>query len=145
MFKTPQPLTLVSAKSQAKTLRQNKAAQGTHLSHAQSLEAIAKQHGFRSWPALRAQIVDHAPHGWTQGSAVSGRYLGQAFTGTLRHVTQSRPGWYGLSIALDTPIDVVAFNSFSNLRSRLHAVVGDKGYTKESTSDGAPILALDVA
>ncbi len=137
-------LTLQSAKQQAKTLKQDHAAQGEYISHSQALEAVAKRNGYRSWPAMRARIVDHAPHGWSQGSTVTGHYLGHHFSGTLTRITQSSPGWYGVSIALDHPIDTVSHDSFSNLRSRLRAIIGDKGFTKETTSNGAPILALNL-
>lgn len=137
-------LSLQSAKAQAAEYRQNQQAKGQHLSHAQSLEAIAKQHGFRTWAALRVRLIDHAPNGWIPGATISGHYLGQRFLGTLHQVTQASPGWYRLSIALDQPIDVVTFDSFSNHRSRLQAVVGDKGYTKEATSNGAPVMVVDL-
>lgn len=42
-------MTIDDAKAQAKALRAALQAQGTAISHALSLEMIAKQHGARDW------------------------------------------------------------------------------------------------
>jgi hypothetical protein len=45
---------------------------------------------------------------------------------------------------LDHPVDVVTFDSFSNLRKRIRGTVGPDGRSKEITSDGTPHLVLDL-
>ena len=44
---------------------------------------------------------------------------------------------------LDEAVDVVRFDSFSNLRKRIRVEVGPEGHSKERTSDGTPQIVLD--
>ncbi|MEM9585513.1 MAG: glyoxalase superfamily protein [Pseudomonadota bacterium] len=44
---------------------------------------------------------------------------------------------------LDEAVDVVRFESFSNLRTQIRVEVGPAGHSKECTSDGTPHLELD--
>ena len=53
-------------------------------------------------------------------------------------------GWTHLTLDLDAPVDVVTFDSFSNMRKRIRGVVGPKGHTAEKTSDGQPHLQIDL-
>jgi DNA-binding IclR family transcriptional regulator len=137
--------TAAEAKSQAKRLRADRAVQSAALSHAQALETVARQHGFRDWNALRAAIGDRAPAGWTVGGRVTGRYLSQPFAATVLSAERLRPGWFRLVLDLDEAVDVVRFESFSNFRKRIRVEVGPDGRSRERTSDGAAHVTLDMA
>lgn len=135
---------LEKAKEMARTLRQREAAHGEAISHAQALERIAQDYGYRDWNTLRATIADRPAPGWSAGQRVRGTYLGQPFAATVTSVQLLEPGWARLSLELDEAVDVVRFDGFSNFRRRLQCVVGPKGATRERTSDGAPQLKLDL-
>lgn len=135
--------TVAQAKQEAKRLRVALAAEGTAISHAQALERVAHRHGFRDWNAFHAEIRDRPPQGWSVGVRVSGRYLAQPFAATVRSAEQLRPGWFRLVLDLDEAVDVVRFESFSNLRKQIRAEVGPEGHSKERTSDGTPHVELD--
>ena len=136
--------TLVEAKAQAKRLRNDLAAEGAQITHAQALEKIAHRHGFRDWNALHTVIRDLTPEGWSVGGRVTGTYLSQPFAATVLSVEQLRPGWFRLVLDLDEAVDVVRFESFSNLRKRIGVEVGPNGHSKERTSDGTPHVVLDL-
>lgn len=55
-----------------------------------------------------------------------------------------KPGWFRVTLHLDEAIDVVTSSGFSNFRTRIHGVVGPKGYTVERTSDGQAHLQIDM-
>ena len=136
--------TLVDAKAQAKRLRNDLAAEGTQITHAQALEKTAHRHGFRDWNAMHAAIRDLPPNAWAIGGRVSGRYLSQPFVATILSVEHLRPGWVRLVLDLDEAVDVVRFEGFSNLRKRLRVEVGPNGHSKERTSDGTPHVVLEL-
>jgi len=52
---------LDSLKTQAKSLRQSLAETGHNVSHAQSLELLAKQLGHRDWNTLHAKVGNAPP------------------------------------------------------------------------------------
>ena len=135
--------TLAEAKSLAKQLRAQLATEGTLIGHAQALERIAQGHGFRDWNALHAAIRDLPPKGWSTGGRVTGQYLSQPFAATVLSSEQVRPGWFCLELDLDEAMDVVRFESFSNLRKRIRVVAGPDGHSLERTSDGQHHVQLD--
>jgi len=135
--------TAAQAKAQARRLREDLAVESTAISHGQALEKIAHQHGFRDWNALHAAIDNRPPEGWTPGGRVTGRYLSQSFAATVIAADPLWPGWFRLVLNLDEAVDVVRFESFSNLRKRIRVVVGPDRHSKERTSDGAPHVELD--
>lgn len=134
-------------KQQARRLRQSMAGDGVTLSHAQSLEAVAHQHGYRDWNTARARIGADAPNGtvWQVGQQVRGRYLGQPFAARIRSVTEAHGGHWHLTLRFEAPVDVVTSPRFSNLRQQVQATVNARGVTHEKTSDGAPHLQLQIA
>lgn len=132
------------AKDLAKRLRTNMAADGAPIGHAQSLERVAHQYGFRDWNTMLAAIGNGPPNGWAIGGKVSGTYLSQPFTGQLIAISILKPGWFRVELHLDEAIDVVMSDSFSNFRSRIRGVVGPKGHSVERTSDGQPHLQIDL-
>ncbi|MBF9031010.1 hypothetical protein HKCCE3408_11450 [Rhodobacterales bacterium HKCCE3408] len=134
---------IAQAKREAKRLRGALAEQGQAISHAKALEHIAHQHGFRDWNAFCAKMRDHPARAWTAGGQVTGRYLSQPFAATVLAADQISPGWFRLVLELDEAVDVVRFDSFSNLRKQIRVDVGPDGYSKERTSDGRPHIELD--
>ncbi|GGH38084.1 hypothetical protein SAMN05444007_11066 [Cribrihabitans marinus] len=136
--------TVAQAKQQARQLRHALSAQGTPISHAEALEQVAQRHGFRDWNAFHAVTRDQPPKGWTAGGRVTGRYLSQPFVAMVTSADQLRPGWYRLVLDLDEAVDVVRFDSFSNLRKQIRVVVGPDGHSKERTTDGEPHVRLDL-
>ncbi len=131
------------AKELAKELRVQLASQGEIISHAAALERIAKRYGFRDWNAFHASLRAAGTMPWPQGSAVTGIYLGQRFSGVIQSIREDLPGWHRLDIKLDEAVDVVKFESFSNMRHRINATVGPKGHSEKRTSDGVPHLQMD--
>jgi len=137
-------LTITKAKRDAKRMRATLTEQGEAISHAQALERVAQRHGFRDWNAFHAEMRDHPPRGWTAGGRVTGRYLSQPFAATVLAADQLRPGWFRLVLDLDEAVDVVRFESFSNLRKQIRVEVGPDGHSKERTSDGTPHVELNL-
>ncbi|NRB20909.1 MAG: hypothetical protein HRU33_26095 [Rhodobacteraceae bacterium] len=135
----------LQAKDQAKRLRTKKAGGGTTIGHAKSLELVAHQHGFRDWNAMFGAIGNRPPKDWRPGDKVCGTYLSQPFTAKVIAVAILKPGWFRLELHLDEAVDVVTFESFSNLRTRVRGVVGPKGHSVERTSDGKPQLQIDMS
>ncbi len=136
--------TAAQAKALAKRLREDRASAGSAISHAQALEQIAHQHGFRDWNALSAAMGERPPDSWRPGGRVTGRYLSQAFTASVLSAMPLRPGWVRLVLDLDEAVDVVRFERFSNLRKRIRVELGPQGRSKERTSDGVPQVQLDL-
>lgn len=133
------------AKDQARRLRRKMADDGETIGHAASLETVAHQHGFRDWNTMIAAIGNGPPMGWAIGDTVSGTYLSHPFVGNVVNCSQVKPGWFRLELHLDEAVDVVQSDSFSNLRRRIHGVVGPKGHSAEHTSDGRAHLQIDLS
>jgi hypothetical protein len=131
-------------KDQAKRLRIKMAEDGETIGHANSLELVAHQHGFRDWNTMLAAIGNGPPTGWVIGDKVSGTYLSQPFTGQVASISITKPGWFRLELHLDEAIDVVKFDGFSNFRTRIRGVIGPKGHSVERTSDGQAHLQIDL-
>ena len=131
-------------KSQARRLRADLTARGQTLSHGEALELVAHQWGARDWNTLSAR-APLADTGWAPGQRVSGRYLGHAFTGTVRAARLSTSGFWTLTIRFDAPIDVVTSALFSSLRRQVSVTVNATGRSPKKTSDGRPHLVLDAA
>lgn len=138
-------LTKTQAKQEARHLRATLAEEGEKISHAQALERVAQSRGFRDWNAFHAALRDRPPQGWEVGGRVTGRYLSQPFAATVLAADQLRSGWFRLVLDLDEAVDVVRFDSFSNLRKQIRVEVGPEGHSKERTSDGTHHVVLDLA
>jgi hypothetical protein len=141
---SPQLPTVEEAKRQAKCLREDLRAEGREIAHSRALEIVARQHGFRDWNAFHAAIGIRPPGRWMPGGRITGRYLSRDFEASVLAVDSVRPGWFRLTLEFDEAIDVVKFESFSNFRRRLSLVVGPEGHTRERTSDGKPLLRIDM-
>lgn len=133
-----------AAKAQAKTLRARLEAEGLSIGHGKSLELVAHQYGFRDWNTLHAAIGNRPVVPWRVGDRARGHYLGQAFAAEILSVEKQGDGWFRLTLDLDEAVDVVSFDSFSNFRKRVSGVVGPGGLSREKTSDGRPLLEVEL-
>ena len=130
-------------KAQAKRLRAALTETGRPLSHSQSLEAVARQRGYRDWNTLHA-AAGNRPPALRLGQTVGGVYLGQPFRAEIVGLNALGGGRLRLTLDLEEAVDVVTFDSFSAFRSRLRATIGPDGTTAEKTSDCQPHLRLTV-
>ena len=136
-------MTIDNAKAQAKALRVALHAQGTVISHAQALELIARQHGAKDWNTLHARLaMRNAPPELALNDRVRGRYLGQFFSGQIIGLSGSN-NYRQITIRFDTPVDVVRFESFSNLRRQIKATINEHGRSHYHTSNGEPQLIVE--
>lgn len=128
-------------KAQAKRLREKLRGTGVDLSHAQSLELVAHQHGVRDWNTLHA-MAGNRMH-LRVGDRVKGTYLGQTFTAEIRGLTVLGDGAHRrITLQFDAPVDVVTFDSFSSFRQRVSGEVGWDGRSTRRTSNGEPQLVV---
>lgn len=138
-----QNISLSDLKTHAKSLRTALADTGRNVTHSQSLELLAKQHGFRDWNTLHAKIGNASKPGFALNQRVKGAYLGQPFRGEIIGIrTMASKTHFAMSIRFDAPVDVVTFEGLSNFRSQVKAVVNADGVSAEKTSDGAPHLRV---
>lgn len=128
--------TLAEAKDAAKRLRAERERNGAPISHAEALEIVARQQGFRDWNAFHAAA--RPPRPWSVGDRAEGHYLSQPFAATVVRAERIEPGWFRLELNLDEAVDVVTFAAFSNMRKRIRVAIGPDGYTRERTSNGEP-------
>ena len=136
-------MSLADLKRQAKSLRAALADSGTPISHSQSLELLAKQHGFRDWNTLHARTGNMARPNFALGQRVSGSYLGQAFRGEIVGIRAMASNTrFAMTIRFYTPVDVITFEGMSNYRSQINAVVNADGVSAEKTSDTQPHLQV---
>ncbi len=138
------PISISTAKRQAKLLRSKLAADGTDISHSKSLELVARQHGFRDWNTLFAHLGNRPAPAWQIGDRVCGLYLSQRFEAEIIAVKKISDGWFRLTFQFDQPVDVITFESMSNYRSRTTQVIGPDGTTREKTSNGRPHMILEL-
>ncbi|MDF1720245.1 MAG: glyoxalase superfamily protein [Minwuia sp.] len=141
----------ISMKQQAKRLRSVLAETGQSMSHAQALEAVARQHGFRDWNTAAATMPSApaakapAPNALRlmPGDRVQGLFMGQPFRGEVRAVNMlSRDRLARVSIEFDAAVDVVTFDSFSSFRKRVACQIGPDGISPQKRSDGTPHMRL---
>ncbi|MEQ8433377.1 MAG: glyoxalase superfamily protein [Oceanicaulis sp.] len=136
-------LDIQTLKAQAKRLRAALEADGDFLTHSESLELVARQHGYRDWNTLHAAAANRPAEPYAVGARVSGRYLGQTFTAEIIAVKKLQGGRrYTLTLDLEEAVDVVRFDSFTNFRKRITGMVDSGGVSSERTSDGRPHLQL---
>ncbi|HBS48858.1 MAG TPA: hypothetical protein DEA05_01590 [Rhodobacteraceae bacterium] len=127
-------------KAQAKRLRARLHETGQEITHGQALDLLARQHGLRDWNSLSAK-AGNAPR-LRVGARVSGRYLGQTFSGRVKALSVMEHGRHRITVHFDAPVDVVRFDSFSSFRQRVQAVIGPDGQSPRKTSDGQPQLIV---
>ena len=134
--------TIDALKTQARALRKLLGEAGNVVSHAQTLELVAKQWGAKDWnTAVALSKNAHQRRDYQVGQRVRGRYLGYPFTAQIKAAGKMGANMR-LSLALDTPIDVVRFEGFSSFRRRINCTINQAGRTIEHTSDGTPHVVI---
>ncbi|WP_417466092.1 glyoxalase superfamily protein [Kordiimonas sp.] len=145
------------AKGRAKRLRSYLAELDLPLTHAQSLEAIAKEDGFRDWntyaanpPAgmaendvpARAAQRDHQSASRLQfhvGDRVAGIYRGTPYRGTILGLekTDGGPVWR-IKIQFDAPVEIGTSEALSLTRLRIRSMINADGASVnlKGTPDG---------
>ncbi len=138
-------ISVTDLKDQAKRLRTALEEAGNPVSHSKALELVSRQNGYRDWNTASASLPNEASNAMTApfhvGDTVSGTYLGKPFTGQIKGVSKMGD-LYRVNTSFDQPVDVVEFESFSNLRSQVWAVLDKHGISPQKTSNGKPQMAL---
>jgi hypothetical protein len=137
------PATRAQTKQRARELRAELKSNGEDISHAQSLERVAQQLGFRDWNTASALLSNVPELPFHVGDEVSGVYLKQKFTGGVLAVRNLNDGnAFDLTIHFDEPVDVVSWESFSSFRQRVTVKVNAQGVSWAKTSDGEPHIRV---
>ena len=107
---------------------------------------LAHQYGYKNWNVLHAACGNQPPGPpVTIGTQVAGRYLGQDFTGDVIAVAAlGQSDQYRITVKFEKPVDVVRFEGWSAFRSRVSSQINSSGKSPQRTSDGAPIMQLDL-
>ncbi|WP_299041021.1 glyoxalase superfamily protein [uncultured Tateyamaria sp.] len=132
-------------KAHAKRLRGALADAGTTITHAQALEAVARQWGARDWNTLSARAHDAPQHAYHPGQRVTGRYLGHRFAASVKAARLMPGGRHALTLRFDDAVDVVTSQHFSAWRRQVNCVVDRTGRTERKTSDGQPHVVIHAA
>ncbi len=131
------------AKARARMLRAEAASSGQPISQGQALERVAKELGYRDWNTASARLSNAPELELHIGDIVSGRYLKQPFVGRVVALRELHGGaGYQVELQFDEPVNVVEFDSFSNNRQRVQAMVNEAGVSWTRTSDGEPHLVV---
>jgi len=140
---TPELYTRDRAKARARDIRAEMAANGWIISHSAALERVASEQGAADWNTLSARLSNEPDRPLQVGDRVEGRYLKQAFAGSVLAVASLAQGAaFRITVEFDEPVDVVTFDSFSALRSRVSVTVSATGVTREKTGDGIPHMVV---
>ena len=135
--------TIDQAKARAREIRAAMSADGRAISHSAALERVAREQDCESWNVLSARLSNRPVIPLQVGDRVCGRYLGQAFDGTVLSVrSMSEARAMEITLELDEPVDVVTFDSFSNFRRRVSATISPGGTSFTKTGDGVPQLTV---
>lgn len=143
MRKPASHLTISDLKTEAREYRAAQLDAGRPLTHAQSLEMVARFHGFRDWNTASGVLPITRGPTFAVSQRIEGNFLKQPFTGTIIGVAALGAGdLFKLTVQFDTPVDVVTFDSFSAYRHRVDATVDRNGVSPSRTSDGEPHMVI---
>ena len=130
-------------KSEAKSLREERAKSGETLSHGAALEAVAKAHGFRDWNTARAALPDRVAVPFQVGQRVKGLYLEQPFKGMLIGVQLlSDMQHYTVTVLFDEPVNVTPTFMFAAYRHRVVSTIDIHGTSSALRGNGHPQMVL---
>ncbi|SMQ62456.1 hypothetical protein SAMN06295905_0669 [Devosia lucknowensis] len=140
---TPSAQTL---KSEARTLRDDRARSGHVMTHGEALEHVARAHGYRDWNTARAALPDRVAVPFQVGMRVKGDYLEQPFVGLLigvqlAHNMQA----FTLTIQFDEPVNVTPTFMFAAYRHRVVATVDIHGISPDRRGNGQPVMRVSRA
>ena len=143
MISPRRPATRDEAKRRAFALRDELKSMGTPISHAEALEKVAAELGYRDWNTASARLSNEPDRPLQVGDRVAGRYLKKAFAGRVLAVREVYGGQgHEVTIHFDQPVDVVEFESFSSFRQRVTGTISKDGVSWTKTSDGEPHLRV---
>jgi hypothetical protein len=133
-------------KEQATQLRSDRSDK--QLTHSQSLELLAHKYGFHDWNTLQAMSKRRAGIRPTalniaKGEQVTGAYLGRSFSAEVLEIEHFETNRWKVVLHFSEPVDVVAFDSFSNFRQRVPCVLNSSGETEEKTSNGRAACSVE--
>lgn len=143
---SPTFATLATLKARAARLRAAAEAAGRPMGQSTALETLARASGCRDWSSLSIRAAS-APDAAVlrRGDHVAGAYLRQWFTGEIRAIDAAANGSdFRISLRFDQPVDVIPFESMSNLRQNVTIDIGPDGVSPDRTSDGSPHLVLEL-
>lgn len=143
-------LTADDLKAQAKRLKEHFSAQNITLSHSEALEALAKQHGFKNWNVLSAnlkpklKIGNNTPNWPTLDGKISGTYLGHTFTGTVLRINVTNMDHIRrYKIHFDAPVDVVKSKFFTNYRQRINCFLNENMHSTNFKGERDNLLIIN--
>lgn len=132
-----------SLKSEAKSLREERAAAGSPIGHSAALEAVARRHGYRDWNTAHAALPERVATPVQVGQRVRGTYLSQPFVGMVIGVKLlGNMQNYDVTVKFDQPVNVSKFESMVHNRQRVTATVDLRGISLAHTSDGEPHMRV---
>ena len=131
-----------SLKSEAKSLRQERARLGQDLSHGAALEEVARAHGFRDWNTASAALPDRVSVPFQVGMRVKGLYLEQPFTGHLIGVQLRGDMSYTITVMFDEPVNITPTFMFAAHRQRVTATVTADGISPALRGNGQPQMRV---
>lgn len=130
-------------KLEAAKLRNQQAELGPPISLAKSLELLAHNYGLADWNTLSARAKTQTKI-LAVGQLVSGKYLGQKFTGTIKALLPEPDGQLQkATIVFDKAVDVIKFEDMQNLRRHVRVLVDAHGYCPDKSGNGNPIIVFD--
>ena len=137
---TPSVMTL---KSEAKALREERATAGIALSHGAALEEVAKLHGYRDWNTASAKLPERVAVPVQVGQRVRGTYLSRPFAGIVVGLQLlADMQHYEVTVKFDRPVNVSKFDSMVIERQRVRTTIGLDGVSVAHTSDGEPHMRV---
>jgi hypothetical protein len=138
------PANRKQAKQRARQLRAERLSRGDIITHAEALERVAHELGYRDWNTASARLSNLPDIPFQIGDEVVGTYLKKAFQGKILAVRSMNDGGaFTVTVHFDEPVDVVEWESFSAFRQRVTATVSPEGVSWDKTSDGRPHLTVE--
>lgn len=130
-------------KSEAKALREERAATDAPLTQSAALEEVARRHGYRDWNTASAALPERIAVPVQVGQRVKGTYLSRPFTGlVIAMKLLADMQHYEVTVQFDAPVNVSKFASMVHNRQRVTATVDLRGVSPAHTSDGEPHMRL---
>jgi hypothetical protein len=130
-------------KSEARSLREDRARAGTPLTQSAALEEVARRHGYHDWNTASATLPERVVIPVQVGQRVTGTYLSRPFAGLVMAMKLlSDMRHYEVTVRFDKPVNVSKFASMVHNRQRVTATVGIDGVSPAHTSDGEPHMRV---
>lgn len=136
-------VSVLTLKSEAKALREERSAAGAPITHAAALEEVAHAHGYRDWNTARAALPERFATPAQIGERVHGTYLGRPFAGVVMGMqVLADMAHFTVTVKFDEPVVVTRSTLFEHKRQRVVATVDVYGISMSRTSDGEPHMRL---